>query len=126
MKILLYLKLAWQRVAYITVGVEPERLHSNLGITYFKLGDFRRAIAHLEKSERLRHRQDTSFARYNTYYLGFSYINVEDYNAAIAHLEQYLRFRPADAYAKEVIQWCHEQLKSNKEQQANSNPSTSC
>jgi len=81
-----------------------------LGVTYFKLGDFRRAIAHLEKSERVRPSKDSSFGRYNAYYLGFSYMNLGDYRAAIAHFEEYLRFRPADAYVEEVIDWCHEQL----------------
>ena len=95
--------------------VEPERLQSNLGVTYFKLGDFRRAIAHLEKSERVRHSKDSSFGRYNAYYLGFSYMNLEDYRAAIAHFEEYLRFRPADAHEKEVIDWCQEQLDLNGE-----------
>jgi tetratricopeptide (TPR) repeat protein len=115
MKILFYLQLAWHWLAYITTVVEPERLPSNLEVTYFKLGDFRRAIAHLEKSERVRHSKDSSFGRYNAYYLGFSYMNLEDYRAAIAHFEEYLRFRPADAHAKEVIDWCQEQLDSNGE-----------
>jgi tetratricopeptide (TPR) repeat protein len=113
MKILFYLQLAWHWLAYIAATVEPERLQSNLGVTYFNLGDFRRAITHLEKSERVRHSKDSSFARYNAYYLGFSYMNLGDYRAAIAHLEEYLRFRPKDAYAKEIIGWCHEQLNSN-------------
>jgi hypothetical protein len=42
-------------------------------------------------------------------------MNLRDYRAAIAHLEEYLRFRPGDAHAKEVIDWCHEQLNSNRE-----------
>jgi hypothetical protein len=42
-------------------------------------------------------------------------MNLGDYRAAIAHLEEYLRFRPRDAYAKEVIDWCHEQLNSHAE-----------
>jgi hypothetical protein len=42
-------------------------------------------------------------------------MNLEDYRAAIAHFEEYLRFRPADAHAKEVIDWCQEQLDSNGE-----------
>ena len=37
-------------------------------------------------------------------------MNLGDYRAAIAHFEEYLRFRPADAYVEEVIDWCHEQL----------------
>jgi tetratricopeptide (TPR) repeat protein len=115
MKILFYLQLAWHWLAYITTLVEPERLQSNLGVTYFKLGDFRRAIARLKKSERVRHSKDSSFGRYNAYYLGFSYMNLEVYRAAIAHFEEYLRFRPADAHAKEVIDWCQEQLDSNGE-----------
>jgi tetratricopeptide (TPR) repeat protein len=93
--------------------VEPERLQSRLGTTYFKLGDFRRAVAHLEKSERVRHSKDSGFARYNAYYLGFGYMNLGDYRAAITHLEEYLRFRPADEYVKEVIAWCRDQLKAN-------------
>ena len=116
MKILFYLQLAWHWFAYVTTVVEPERLQSNLGITYFKLGDFPRAIAHLEKSERVRHSQDRSFARYNAYYLGFSYMNVGDYRTAIAHLEGYLRFRPGDTYAEEVITWCHQQISSTGEE----------
>jgi tetratricopeptide (TPR) repeat protein len=115
MKILFYLQLAWHWLAYVTTVVEPERLQSNLGVTYFKLGDFRRAIAHLEKSERVRHSKDSNFGRYNAYYLGFSYLSLGDYRTAIAHLEEYLRFRPGDAYTKEVIDWCHEQLNSNGE-----------
>ena len=116
MKFLFYLQLAWHWFAYIATVVEPERLQSNLGVTYFKLGDFRRAIAHLEKSERVRHSQDRSCARYNAYYLGFSYMNVGDYHAAIANLEEDLRLRPADTYAKEVINWCREQLNSTAEE----------
>jgi tetratricopeptide (TPR) repeat protein len=84
MKILFYLQLAWHWLAYVTTAGEPERLQSNLGVTYFKLGDFRRAVAHLEKSEQVRHSQDRSFGRYNAYYLGFSYMNLRDYRAAIA------------------------------------------
>jgi hypothetical protein len=76
MKILFYLQLAWHWLAYIATVVEPERLQSNLGVTYFNLGDFRRAITHLEKSERVRHSKDSSFGRYNAYYLGFSYMNL--------------------------------------------------
>ena|SRR5918996_625866 len=116
MKILFYLQLAWHWLAYITTVVEPERLQSNLGVTYFKLGNFPRAIEHLEKSERVRHSQDKSFARYNAYYLGFCYMNLGYYNSAIAHLEEYLRLRPGDAHAKEVIDWCHEQLNLNREE----------
>jgi hypothetical protein len=41
-------------------------------------------------------------------------MNLGYYKSAIAYLEEYLRLRPGDASAKEVIDWCHEQLSSEE------------
>lgn len=108
----LYLQLVWHRLAYLAVAMEPERFHSNLGLTYFNLGDFRRAVAQFEKSETVRHGVDKGFARYNSYYLGFSFMNLEEYPKALKYFEEYLRFKPDDNYVKEVIDWCQAQLEA--------------
>lgn len=106
----LYFQLLWHHVTYFTAVTEPERFHSNLGVTYFGLSDFRRAIAHLKHSEAFRHTDDRSFARYNSYYLGFSFMNLGAYPEAIRHLEVYLHLKPDNDYIKESIDWCRRQL----------------
>lgn len=108
-KSFLYFQLLWHHLTYFTAVTEPERFHSNLGVTYCALGQFQRAIAHLEKSETLRHRDDRSFAKYNSYYLGFSYMNLDEWSKAVGHLEDYLRLKPDDEYVKECVSWCRSQ-----------------
>jgi tetratricopeptide (TPR) repeat protein len=113
--IFLYSQLLWHHLIYFTAVTESERFHSNLGVTYFTLGDFRRAIAHLEKSEEFRHSDDRGFARYNSYYLGFSFMNLDKYTEAIRHLEDYLSLKPNDEYTKEAINWCRSELGSKEQ-----------
>jgi tetratricopeptide (TPR) repeat protein len=105
------------------VNVQDERLHkavllvfqTGLGVTYFNLECFQTAIAHFEKSERIRHNSDSSFARYNSYYLGFSFIDLGQYTNAIKHFDEYLRLSPTDTYVKEVITWCQTQQKTEEQ-----------
>ena len=106
----LYFQLLWHHLVYVTAVTEPERFHSNLGITYFHLGSFRKAIAHLEKSEELRHGDDRGFARYDSFYLGLCFMNLDECLEAIRHLEDYLRLKPDDQHIKESIDWCRRQL----------------
>ncbi len=113
--VFLYSQLVWHHITYVTAVTEPERFHSKLGVTHFYLGDFRRAIARLKRSEQLRHSDDRSFARYNSWYLGYSYMNLDEHSEAIRYFEEYLRMKPDDEYIRQLIDWCRGQI-GNKEQ----------
>lgn len=116
-KIFFYSQLVWHHVVYVGSVTEPERFHSNLGATYFNLGNFTKAIEQLEKSEKARHSKDSGFARYNAYYLALSFMNLEEYRKATVCLEEYPRFRPNDDYVKEAVSWCQAQLGAEKQQE---------
>ena len=111
----LYFQLLWNHLTYVFAVTEPERFHSKLGVTYFHLGDFPRAIGHLKKSEKQRHRDDRAFARYNAYYLGVSLMYVGECAEAIGYLDEYLRRKPDDEYIRECLSWCRSQLESTEQ-----------
>ena len=112
-KLFLYSQLVWHYVVYCCFGLEQERHHANLGTTYFRLGNFQKAIKKFEKSEQVRNSADTGFARYNSYYLGYSYLNLKEFRKALAHFQKYLFFKPSDGEVREIARWCEAQIKES-------------
>ena len=109
-KIFLYFQLVWHHVVFFSFPTEPERYHANLGATYFRLGNFQKAIKKFEKSEQARNSADRAFARYNSYYLGYSYMNVKQYPKALEYFRRYLSIK-GDSEVEETARWCEAQIK---------------
>lgn len=106
-KLILYLRLFWSHLVFWTFPTLEETHFSELGVIYFELYKYRKAISLLRKSERAHNNQDPSFTRYNKYYLGLCYLNLGDFRNAILHFEDYLKYRRKDHEIMSIVAWCY-------------------
>jgi tetratricopeptide (TPR) repeat protein len=106
-KISLYLRLIWHRIVFWSFPTPEEDYYLNLGTTYFYLEKYYKAISLLEKSEKSHNHQDSSYSRYNFFYLGYCYLNVGNFVKAVKYFEKYLRFNNNDLAVLADIGWCY-------------------
>ncbi len=107
---MLYGKLCWNHIVFWTIPTLPESYYTKLGKIYFDLDKYRKAISQFKKSEGAHNLQDTSFSKYNWYYLGYCYLNLGDFKNTVQYFEKYLKFNKQDSEIISIIGWCYELL----------------
>ena len=112
--LLLYIRLLYHHLVFWTFPTLEESHYSNLGTIYFELYKFRKAISAFEKSERAHDNQDSSFSKYNWYYLGSCYLNLGDFKQAARYFEKYLKFDRNNYEIISLIGWCYEMINEHE------------
>lgn len=102
----LYLKLIWNHVVFWSFPTPEEDYYLRLGTIYFHLEKYRKAISLLEKSEKAHNYQDSTYSRYNCFYLGYCYLNLGNFKRTIECFERYLKFKK-DPELLEYISSCY-------------------
>jgi len=74
---------------------------------YFDLEKYRKAISQFEKSEKSHNYQETSYSKYNCFYLGYCFLNLGNFKKAVEYFEQYLRFNKNDSEVLSYVGWCY-------------------
>ncbi len=91
-KIFLSLKVMWQHVVFNMFPTPEEDYYTAIGDIYFKLGQYRKAIKSLEKSEKARHSSERAYGKFNSYYLGYSYLHFGNHVRALYYFDKYLSY----------------------------------
>ena len=89
--------------------------YANLGVTYFELQKYNKAISVFKRAEDLNAGQNHNLSKYNAYYLGFSSLNLGNHQQAADNFEQYLKFEPKDREIIELFAWCNLLLRRNEQ-----------
>ncbi|MCP4115529.1 MAG: tetratricopeptide repeat protein [Desulfobacteraceae bacterium] len=106
-QIFLHLKLLWYHIVFYSFPTLEESYYTNLGITYFELGQYEKAIAKIKKSEDCSGDQGNAFAAYNVYYIGCSYLGLGNHRQALKAFDAYLAFDPENFEIIEFVGWCN-------------------
>lgn len=106
-RLFLYVKLFWYHIVFYSFPTLEESYYTNLGITYFELEQYIKAISSFKKSEDCNSGQDITFSKFNAYYLGYSYLNLGNHRQAVKYFEKYLSFGPKDSEIIAFVGWCN-------------------
>jgi tetratricopeptide (TPR) repeat protein len=106
-RLFLYLKLLWYQIVFYSFPTLEESYYTNLGITYFELEQYNKAIAKFKKSEDCNGGKDFTFTKYNAYYIGYSYLNLGIHREAVTYFDKYLSFEPNDSEIIGFVGWCN-------------------
>lgn len=106
-KTALYLRLIWNHIVFWSFPTPEEDYYLRLGTIYFYLGKYRKAISLFEKSENSHHDQETSYSKYNCYYLGYCSLNLGNFKKTIEYFGKYLKFNKKDYEVLSYAGWCY-------------------
>ncbi|MCP4104889.1 MAG: hypothetical protein GY749_05040 [Desulfobacteraceae bacterium] len=104
----LYFKLFWNHIKFWSFPTLEESYYSNIGLIYFELDKYIKAIKAFEKSQKSHNNQDANFSKFNWYYLGYCYLNTGDFTKTIHYFKNYLKFDNKNIEILQINGWCYE------------------
>ena len=106
-RLILHFKLLWYHIVFYSFPTLEESYYANLGITYFELEQYKKAITKFKKAEDCNGDKDSTFTKYSAYYIGYSYLNLGIHREAVKYFDKYLSFEPNDSEIIEFVGWCN-------------------
>lgn len=105
---ILYLRLSWNHIVFWSFPTLEESYYANIGLIYYELNKYIKAINAFEKSQKSHNNQDISFSKFNWFYLGYCNLKLGDFTNAIHNFENYLKFDRENVEILQIVGWCYE------------------
>jgi tetratricopeptide (TPR) repeat protein len=106
----LYLKIIWLHVIfYLAAFISDESYYLQLGLAYYYLGKFRKAIKLFERSEEAHNHRNADYTKCNYVHLGSCYFYLGDFVKATGYFERCLKFKE-DPQLLEDLSYCYQMI----------------